>query len=534
MSKNNESKKDGLVTDKAVIIKYCVIIMGILSVGMVLYYIVFISKGYYHADCTDTITWAEAIIDGKALMNKDFYYACLLPFGGQLLMLPFVAVFGVGMTAQLCGMVMFAVCFAAAIVFMLKSMDMGYKGCVAGVSSMFMILSISEKLREIFWCHIIYYSLGLIFLMVGMGLAIRVLKSDKRKYVFLLTVWTILCSMNGIQSLTIYGMPVLAALVANIFFDVKTPVLSKKNEKKYIIISILVFSILIGILLGKIVNGNIIAGYQNGYSTFSNQDEWLDNFLSIVPQWFKLFGIEADDGIMLYSSEGIIILLKAVCSLIILGVPVVMMFMYKRFEATAYRLMILTHGFMTGLILSGWIFGSLNTACWRLSPIIGTSVILCVMFARWIYANKIGKRISAVIIVPLAVLILISAMDIVKINNTQSVSNKNLEELISVLDENNLHYGYGTFWNANSITLLSDNDIKVRCIAVDDEGARPRMYQTNINWYKGDLYEEYFILLGSEEYFKYRYSSGYAEPVKEIKHDDYYILVYDYNILEIK
>lgn len=80
-----------------------------------LYY--FISKGYYHADCTDTITWAEAVLDGKALMNSDFYYACLLPFGGQLLMVPFVAIFGVSMTAQLCGMVLFAICFGLALAF---------------------------------------------------------------------------------------------------------------------------------------------------------------------------------------------------------------------------------------------------------------------------------------------------------------------------------------------------------------------------------------------------------------------------------
>lgn len=120
-------------------------------------------------------------------MNSDFYYACLLPFGGQLLMVPFVAIFGVSMTAQLCGMVLFAICFGLALAFLLRSMNFSYKWSVFGVSALFLIVSISEKLREIFWCHIIYYSLGLLFVMVGLGLVLRVLNCENQKEIYDIT-----------------------------------------------------------------------------------------------------------------------------------------------------------------------------------------------------------------------------------------------------------------------------------------------------------------------------------------------------------
>lgn len=517
-------------------IKVAVSLMGAVSIGIVFFYIIFISKGYYHADCTDTITWAEAVLDGKALMNSDFYYACLLPFGGQLLMVPFVAIFGVSMTAQLCGMVLFAICFGLALAFLLRSMNFSYKWSVFGVSALFLIVSISEKLREIFWCHIIYYSLGLLFVMVGLGLLLRVLnyEKSKKKYMILLLIWTVLCSMNGIQALTIYGLPVLAAFMANIFFDVKTPFSSKKNEKKYKIILALILAIIVGILLGKIANGNIVAGYQEGYSEFSKQSQWLDNFLSFVPQWFTLFGVEAGRGTLIYSCEGIIELLKIICSLVVLIVPIIMTIMYNKFETIAYKLMILTHSFMTALILLGWVFGSLNTACWRLSPIVGTSVILCIMFAKWIYDKKQYHRMFAIIVIPIEILMIISAIGILKINNTRSESNQALENVIDTLEKNNLQYGYGTFWNANSITLLSDNDVKVRCINVNESGVSPRAYQTNINWYKDNSYKEYFLLLKADEYVTYKYSENYVEPIKEIKSDNYFILVYNYNLLENK
>ena len=44
MSKNNKA------------VKVAVSLMGAVSIGIVFFYIIFISKGYYHADCTDTIT----------------------------------------------------------------------------------------------------------------------------------------------------------------------------------------------------------------------------------------------------------------------------------------------------------------------------------------------------------------------------------------------------------------------------------------------------------------------------------------------
>ena len=42
------------------------------------------------------------------MFNPDFGYAALLPFGGTTVMIPLVAIFGVGMTAQHIGMAIFA------------------------------------------------------------------------------------------------------------------------------------------------------------------------------------------------------------------------------------------------------------------------------------------------------------------------------------------------------------------------------------------------------------------------------------------
>lgn len=513
------------------------LLSGIFATVMVLYFIIFVSKGYYHADCTDTILWAEAVLDGKALMNEDFYYACLLPFGGHLLMVPFVAMFGVSMKAQIIGMSLFTILFIASLVFMAKAMGFTYKWASVIVATVMTTMCMSEKLREIFYTHIIYYSLGLLFLFIGMGMIIRLLKSEKLtlKWMIPLGIWTVLASLNGVQSLAIYGLPALAAMVAELFLDVNTKIISKENMNKIILIIFFGAAVLLGYSLVDVVNGDIVAGYQDGYSGFSAQNKWIENMLSVFPSLFSLLGVTFDGDTMIYTTEGVLVLLRVIFGIMLLVIPVIMLCMYRKFEDIAYRLMILTHTFLTALIMLGWIFGSLNTANWRLSPIVGSSLILCVMFMRWIVRNKKFMRFSAVIAVPMCIVLMTTVGEMKNLEDG-TVANKNLETVREFLEENNLEYGYATFWNANSITILSDSKVKVRCIRQKSDGnVAIRIYQTNKNWYSNlSEYEEFFLLLDRGEYNEYINAEGYEEPKKLLKVLDKYILVYDYNIMEGK
>jgi hypothetical protein len=241
---------------------------------------------------------------------------------------------------------------------------------------------------------------------------------------------------------------------------------------------------------------------------------------------------EADT--LIYSTDGVLVLLRIIFAIMVLVIPVVMACMYRKFEDISYRLMILAHIFLTLLILLGWIFGSLNTANWRLSPVLGSSLVLCVMFMRWIVRNKKYMRMSAVIAIPVGIILATTAMDVMKMEEG-TTANQNLEIVREFLEDNNLEYGYATFWNANSITILSDSRVKVRCIRQHEGSVYKRLYQTNINWYTnpGD-YDRYFLLLDSGEYRDYIESDNYEKPVEVLKVLNKYVLVYDYNIMEGK
>ena len=141
----------------------------------------------------------------------------------------------------------------------------------------------------------------------------------------------------------------------------------------------------------------------------------------------------------------------------------------------------------------------------------------------------------AIIIVPVSIVMIIISLEIyTKDVEGQTEENRRLESLCEFLEENELEYGYATFWDANSITLLSDSKVKVRCIRIDAGIISPRLYQTNINWYKDNSYDSYFLLLTPQEYLQYISSNDYERPKKLLEYEKSYILVYDYNIVEIK
>ena len=143
---------------------WLILCFAVIVVG---YYIFGPAKGCYHSDTTDTILWAQATLESKSFFNEDFCYACILPFGGHLIMLPYVAMFGVSVAAQSWGMFTFFLIFVISLFGMLKKVGMNFIWTCLTTAFTILLVSGSTKLREIFWDHVIYYSLGLLFAFVG-------------------------------------------------------------------------------------------------------------------------------------------------------------------------------------------------------------------------------------------------------------------------------------------------------------------------------------------------------------------------------
>ena len=108
----------------------------------------------------------------------------------------------------------------------------------------------------------------------------------------------------------------------------------------------------------------------------------------------------------------------------------------------------------------------------------------------------------------------------------------------AALQQEGLTYGYATFWRSQSLTLLSNSTAKVRTIDLNQDGLKPRYYQSNKNWYSDQPGQAtYFLLLDTGEAETLRKTDNWRllEPrlVKSLTVADFEILVFDGNIWTI-
>ncbi len=516
----------------------------LLSVVLVGYYILFPAWGDFHADCTDTILWAQAAYDGKALINFDFAYACYLPIGGQLLMLPFIPLFGVSTTTHTIGMMLFFLLFTAALLLLFRQMRLSWGGSALSTATVLLILSGSTKLREIFWGHVIYYSLGLLFLAVGLALTFRLLRcfektvfSEKKAAVYgvLLSVWCVLGAINQVEILTLFSVPLIGALIGERFFDFQNTLSRREKRGTLLTIAIVIAATVIGYLIGILITAGTNAGYANAYAGFSDPSKWYDNAARFFVHYVTLFGIEPVDGQPLTDTDGVLLLIKILASAAVLLTPVVATAIYRKIDTRPLRLLILSHWIVTALVMMGFVFGRLSMANWRLSPILGTSVIVTTAFCAWCLQKRTPyQRLLLIAMVPIAVTCAVNAVDIASLPPQQK-QDEGLYTIVDTMKEQGLTYGYATFWNANALTVISDSDIRCRTIELTDNHSdyKKRLYQSNVHWYDDQEGEDdYFVLLNPDEYDHMKRANNplITTADSETVIGDYHVLVFDDNI----
>lgn len=478
-------------------------VFAAVCVGAVIYYIIFPSAAFLHSDCTDTILWAKASVDGKTLFNPDFGYAALLPFGGTLIMTPLVAIFGYTLGVHHAGMIIFSLLFFAGLFFLCRNAGFGnaYSFFVTGACAM--VLASSEKLREIFYEHVIYYSICVLMICLLLGLILGIrrngIKSTKSIVLLVLSALvSFLGALDGAQMLATGIFPVLFALALSVLLN-KEKLFSNKNYPLMGIAGFIVSGTAAGYGVLSILTKNINAGYADAYSGYSNMSDWMSNLLKFPEQWFSLFGVNAEYGMPIFSVESVLNIIRIGAALLIAAVPFAGLFLYKKLGDSA-RMLVLTHFGLAGVIMFGYVFGILSAANWRLSPLICTGLLTCAAIFYELRLKMVPRRIFVCFCVLLAMVSVISAHEILTMPKNGKEENPR-QPIIEMLEANGLRNGFATFWNSQTITLLSDSRVRASNIDVNENGIAPCPYQTNKNEFEPVEGEtRYFVLLSDSEY----------------------------------
>ncbi len=538
-------------------------LLALISFALCAYYIIYPAEGYLHSDCTDSLLWANASVESGKVFDDNFRYAAMLPFSASLWFIPLIHLFGYSMTAQTAGMLIFLLLFTLAAYFMCRSLEWSHTASFCMISALLLILSGSDKLREIMWGHVIYYSLALLIIMVGIGLCARLSKNlanalcptceKKTSAIVKSSIYAAIIFLlfagngtNGFQLIAMSSLAVFAAIFAERFFDGGTKIFSKKNIPAALNLALIVISSLVGLLILDALKGDKFANYTTIYSSFSKLEDWYSNFASFFQSYFSLIGVSVKGGEPLFAKESIPALVRIVGGVVLLVVPVVMLFRYKHIKEQSTKILLWTHLAVSAIIMVGFICGRIGNANWRITPMVGTAIIATAATTReFLLAIKNKERSSAHIVqfraglLICAVLIAFSAVnanDIRKMPKDYGRDNS-LHQLAETLEEKGLEYGYATFWRSQAITLLSDSNVKCRETLVNSKGIITDYYQSSRLWYEDqEGVDKYFVILSKSEYETVAKTSHWKKIMREsyVEHFEcagYQVYVFDENII---
>ena len=554
-----ENRKKNITSD--ILLFASAFFLFICAVSAAVYYILFAGKYEFHADCTDTIMWANASVESGKLYDPTFTYACFLPFSTSTIMIPLIKIFGFGMTAHIGGMLCFFIIISVFMVLMIKEVTGSVPAGFFGTALFISVTLVTPKMREIFWGHTIYYSLGILFLVIGvflysrllsLGSKVKKLKKEgqnaKRASLHKLIIFICLCifmlltGMDGITGFTLFALPFAGAIFIEQFINKKYGILSGRTALVTCRALIFLIMTVTGTIINNMLLGKLQARYQDANSEFSEMNSWIVHAQKLPLAWLRLLGVEDLPDIMFTDEKGVPNLIYIISALMIAVLPIAATFCYKKFgndrRGRMMRIWVWLHWAVTAVVLMGYICGVLAVADWRLTPMVGTSLILSILFVCWAVSSKADcSRLVSLLIIPVLAAGYLGFSDVLKMPKDGYKQNT-WYQLADYLEARGLTRGYSTFLNANSVTLITDGKIKIRDVYVDETGVSRRRYQSSTRWYETDpLQTKYFLLLEGDECIDFEKSEHYKNDlpmstlVTEINDTKYTIFIYNHNIV---
>lgn len=392
------------------------------GIGLVIYFIAFKERAAFDSDYTDTLIWALAALDGNGIYNSEFSYAYVLPFSGSILMLPLLPLFGVSYTTHVLGMILFSVLFCVALYGCLRQIGLEYEQRAFLTGLCAILFSVSKTTRMIFWGHVIHYSLGLLFLWVGLLLISKLslgedfLKDKKQKIMLsLLFIWCFLCCNNGFSAVLFFMIPFVGAVLLERFLDFNTKLIHKTNLHVFLISLGILISSGLGFLGFYFGQRNLNKSYEGYFATITPSREWIWEGSDWLRNWVTLSTEVVEHELQITSLRGITILLLFLFSLVIIILPIAALFCYKKFENKKFKILLLAHWilfFVTEFIYS---ISPVKGTNWRLCGLFGSCVVISVVFAMWLIKQEKFQRLGYTVLCFFTAIALLISLLIVRI-----------------------------------------------------------------------------------------------------------------------
>ena len=313
-----------------------------------------------------------------------------------------------------------------------------------------------------------FYTFYLMITFISLGLVVLYTKKDnKSKNIFfaLNCVLAIFSGMAGLRQLLILYLPL--CLTTFIMLLMYKRNISKLKEFNYSI-HIFVFSIIITLfaIIGYIINSKILSKLYDfmQYNNIHFTEFSFEKLQLIINGWLEVFGYQINGNLFSLKS----ISFNLICMLLIFFIIYSVYIVIKNRNRNTYIQNFIVFYFLISVMLISvfYVITDMDYSTRYLLPI-SVMFIPVISLGTTYIDNNFFKKLVLVITIICSFLVSILIYTEVA-HNSKTSKNNELITISNILLENNYYNGYATYWNANVLTELSNGEISVWNVVLDE------------------------------------------------------------------
>lgn len=439
--------------NKSNLLRYLSIIWYLLMFGILAVFL------WQHIDClldsdmSSELVLSKLLSEENGILSKNWYYSTeLRVLNTQIFFMPLFKISSDWHFVRVAGSILMLIVMSLGLYYMLEQMKCS---SVFPIAAAFLIMPLSDGCFERFLkaphyvpcISISFYLMGMVF---------QYARASKRKHRTILLICigilSLFSGMNGPRQLMVLQMP----LVLAVFF---LGVLEYKREKTKNIVSLYLCPSIVslaGAAAGYLVNTKILTRIYN-FKTWEDMEFTYfkpDSFMSVINGFLQSYGYTSGRVLSFALIQNIfsIALFLATIYCIVLSIR-------QKYEDKDKELLMLSGLYLSAVVLyiGLYAFTSLVYDYRYNLPIIVFSIpIIAYSIKQRISDRKVKYIVCLLLILCASLCSCFKYREYFKQDKTEE-----LRQVVDYLTENEYLNGYGTFWNGNVLTELSDGQIEV-------------------------------------------------------------------------
>ncbi len=353
-----------------------------------------------------------------------------------------------------------------------------------------------------------------------------------KKYYRLLLVYVAYLCLYGVLNLAYQVLPFLGSMVLFFILEhatVPSHQLKQEFSRTIKLIAFLLVSIVVG-LLGANYLAEAVEFQSQANITYAGYSNQASAFVGFI-----LSAIGYRGGVQLFSLPG---LMNAVIIAAFLAMLVCCIQLFRKYHEQSFEVKILMNFslviFCIYLYFDFLIYCTVaDTERYFFKPLFFLYILSGYYIYTYIFQKGFLSKIVAIVSIaifslPYAVAGIPTILNYPKLHNEQL-------GLVNYLKGNGLKHGYATFWNAGNNMVLSNFDIEIGGVLLQEYIVPYRWLSSDISYDPDSYTGESFLMLTDAEAEVFEKQIGFAvlgDPSQILSYDGFKIYVYPYNIAE--